>query len=78
MVMTQMNVHEAKTHLSKLLDQAIAGDGGGQPREHPHLRENILSAMGNIKHDRLLDTRWLDTESAPATEPELLPVLEDA
>jgi prevent-host-death family protein len=26
MVMTQMNVHEAKTHLSKLLDQAIAGE----------------------------------------------------
>jgi prevent-host-death family protein len=24
--MTQMNVHEAKTHLSKLLDQAIAGE----------------------------------------------------
>jgi prevent-host-death family protein len=26
MVMTQMNVHEAKTHLSKLLDQAMAGE----------------------------------------------------
>jgi prevent-host-death family protein len=24
--MTQMNVHQAKTHLSKLLDQAIAGE----------------------------------------------------
>jgi prevent-host-death family protein len=24
--MTQVNVHEAKTHLSKLLDQAIAGE----------------------------------------------------
>jgi prevent-host-death family protein len=24
--MTQMNVHEAKTHLSKLLDQAMAGE----------------------------------------------------
>ena len=23
--------------------------------EHPHLRENILSAMGNIQHGRLLD-----------------------
>lgn len=29
-------------------------------REHPHLRENILAAMGNINHDRLLDTRYLD------------------
>jgi prevent-host-death family protein len=24
--MTRMNVHEAKTHLSKLLDQALAGE----------------------------------------------------
>ena len=35
--------------------------------EHPHLRENILSAMGNIQHGRLLDTRYLDTEE-PETE----------
>jgi len=26
MVMTQVNVHEAKTHLSRLLDQAMAGE----------------------------------------------------
>ncbi len=31
-------------------------------RETPHLRENILSAMGNINHGRLLDTRYLDLE----------------
>ena len=31
-------------------------------REHPHLRENILSAMGNINHGRLLDTRYLDPD----------------
>jgi tRNA 2-thiocytidine biosynthesis protein TtcA len=50
--------------------------------EHPHLRENILSAMGNIQHGRLLDTRYLDTE-APEIEPEfsrggsaILPVLQ--
>jgi len=49
--------------------------------EHPHLRENILSAMGNIQHGRLLDTRYLDTEEAATEEeiavgsPELLPVL---
>src|SRR5882724_5125898 len=49
--------------------------------EHPHLRENILSAMGNIQHGRLLDTRYLDTDK-PDTEAEftvggskLLPVL---
>ena len=31
-------------------------------REHPHLKENILSAMGNINHGRLLDTRYLDPD----------------
>jgi tRNA 2-thiocytidine biosynthesis protein TtcA len=51
--------------------------------EHPHLRENILSAMGNIQHGRLLDTRYLDAEE-PEAEPELsvggsklLPVLHE-
>jgi len=52
--------------------------------EHPHLRENILSAMGNIQPGRLLDTRYLGSED-PEPEPEftvggseLLPVLHDA
>jgi tRNA 2-thiocytidine biosynthesis protein TtcA len=31
-------------------------------RETPHLRENILSAMGNVNHGRLLDTRYLDLD----------------
>jgi tRNA 2-thiocytidine biosynthesis protein TtcA len=49
--------------------------------EHPHLRENILSAMGNINHGRLLDTRYLnpeeeDEERQPVSE--LLPILQDA
>ncbi len=43
--------------------------------EHPHLRENILSAMGNIQHSRLLDTRYLDEAEQTDSEPELLPVL---
>jgi tRNA 2-thiocytidine biosynthesis protein TtcA len=54
-------------------------------REHPHLKENILSAMGNINHGRLLDTRWLDPDGevdsdaeAPAAAPELLPILQPA
>jgi tRNA 2-thiocytidine biosynthesis protein TtcA len=47
--------------------------------EHPHLRENILSAMGNINHSRLLDTRYLDPEADDeAVTPELLPILQDA
>ncbi len=55
-------------------------------RDYPHLKENILSAMGRIEHGRLLDTRFLDTEQteadaeadreAPAAS--LLPVLQDA
>jgi tRNA 2-thiocytidine biosynthesis protein TtcA len=52
--------------------------------DHPHLRENILSAMGNIQPGRLLDTRYLDT-AEPATESEftfsgsgLLPILHEA
>jgi len=52
--------------------------------EHPHLKENILSAMGNINHGRLLDTRYLELENDDEAEPEtefavtgseLLPVL---
>jgi len=31
-------------------------------REHPRLRENILSAMGNLDPGRLLDTRFLNLE----------------
>jgi tRNA 2-thiocytidine biosynthesis protein TtcA len=52
--------------------------------EHPHLRENILSAMGNIQLGRLLDTRHHDVEEPLAEEEltvggsELLPVLHDA
>jgi tRNA 2-thiocytidine biosynthesis protein TtcA len=47
----------------------------GWETEHPHLRENILSAMGNIQHSRLLDTRYLDETEQIESEPELLPVL---
>ena len=41
-------------------------------REYPHLKENILSAMGNLETGRLLDTRYLnleggESESAPPT-----------
>ena len=39
--------------------------------EHPHLRENILSAMGNIQHGRLLDTRYHDAGDDPAIEEEM-------
>ncbi len=38
--------------------------------EHPHLKESLLSAMGNIETSRLLDTRFLDLEAnSDETEP---------
>jgi tRNA 2-thiocytidine biosynthesis protein TtcA len=38
-------------------------------QEHPHLKESLLAAMGNLETDRLLDTRYLDLENGPG-EPE--------
>ena len=31
-------------------------------KDHPFLKETLLSAMGKIEHGRLLDTRFLDLE----------------
>jgi tRNA 2-thiocytidine biosynthesis protein TtcA len=36
----------------------------GLEQEYPHLKENILSAMGNVDTGRLLDPRFLDAERA--------------
>ncbi|MBI3666173.1 MAG: PP-loop domain-containing protein [Acidobacteria bacterium] len=46
-------------------------------KEQPHVRQNILSAMGNIDTRRLLDTRFLslDAETTEAGEPDLIPIL---
>src|SRR5690242_8124423 len=33
-------------------------------REYPHLKENMLSAMGNVDTGRLLDPRFLDLDEA--------------
>lgn len=45
--------------------------------DHPHLKENLLSAMGNIDPSRLLDTRYLelDADRVPESEPELFAIL---
>ena len=48
---------------------------GELEREHPHLKENILAAMGNVDTGRLLDPRFLDLEAA--APPELLPIVTD-
>ncbi len=36
---------------------------GNVEKEYPHLKETLLSAMGNIETQRLLDTRYLNLES---------------
>jgi tRNA 2-thiocytidine biosynthesis protein TtcA len=33
---------------------------GGLEKDYPHLKETLLSAMGNIETDRMLDPRFLD------------------
>jgi tRNA 2-thiocytidine biosynthesis protein TtcA len=43
-------------------------------REYPHLKENMLSAMGNLDTGRLLDPRFLDLE-APRVNKEVFPIL---
>src|SRR5437016_1254276 len=41
--------------------------------DYPHLKENILSAMGNLDTGRLLDPRFLDLEAAEPRE--LFPIV---
>ena len=43
-------------------------------KEHPDLKHNMLSAMGNLHPDRLLDTRYLHSADE-APEPELFPIV---
>jgi tRNA 2-thiocytidine biosynthesis protein TtcA len=45
--------------------------------EHPHLKENMLRAMGNLDTGRLLDTRFLNLDGNEGADPapELLPIL---
>jgi len=52
---------------------------GELERDYPHLKENMLSAMGNLDTGRLLDPRFLNLEAAGPAEPaaELLPILGD-
>src|SRR6202051_2594480 len=42
---------------------------GELEKEHPRLKESLLSAMGNIQTDRLLDTRYL-RDDGPVETPE--------
>ena len=52
-------------------------------QEHPFIKENLLSAMGNIELQRLLDVRYLDSDASEpeVSEPEvntLFPVLTES
>jgi len=50
-------------------------------QDHPFLKENLLTAMGNIDHSRLLDTRYLADDAGGKSQPpspsrsELFPVV---
>jgi tRNA 2-thiocytidine biosynthesis protein TtcA len=43
--------------------------------EYPHLKENILSAMGNLDTRRLLDTRYMDLDGTEPAAEETFPIL---
>ena len=47
-------------------------------KDHPHLKDSLLSAMGNLELSRLLDTRYLDLEGGKhSAVTELLPILNE-
>jgi len=51
----------------------------GLEAEYPHLKENILSAMGNLDTGRLLDPRFLDLEGTDSASeaPEMFPIVSE-
>ena len=53
---------------------------GGLEKEYPHLKESLLSAMGNIDTGRLLDPRYLplDVEEVEDHAAEAFPILQDS
>jgi len=54
---------------------------GGLERDYPHMKESLLSAMGNIEPARLLDTRYLpldDETAVAAPAPHPFQVLDDS
>lgn len=49
-------------------------------QDHPFLLENMLTAMGNLVPERLLDPQYLDLDGTKASSPEqeLLPILTES
>ncbi|MDQ6663617.1 MAG: PP-loop domain-containing protein, partial [Acidobacteriota bacterium] len=46
--------------------------------DYPHLKETMLSAMGNVDTGRLLDPRFLDKEDALPLAPQAFPIFGEA
>ena len=46
-------------------------------KEYPHIKENMLSAMGNVDATRLLDPR-LSARLSGVDAPELFPILSES
>lgn len=58
--------------------KSIRGLFSGIEKDYPHLKETLLSAMGNLEPERLLDPRYLDLDGHKPVEIEpLLPILSD-
>ncbi len=49
----------------------------GLEQEFPHLKENILAAMGNLEPGRLLDPRFLDLEGREKPVAEHFPIMNE-
>jgi tRNA 2-thiocytidine biosynthesis protein TtcA len=47
-------------------------------QDYPNLKSTLLTAMGNVKLSRLLDTRYLDAEGGPAGGTEAFPILDQS
>ena len=48
---------------------------GELEKDYPHLKESLLTAMGKIETDRLLDPRFLDLDGATQPVAETFPIL---
>lgn len=46
-------------------------------KDYPHLKETLISAMGNLETDRLLDPRYLDLDGTVERKGAALPILMD-
>ena len=64
------------SHRTGTVRRSLRGFLGEMRAENPHVLENLLSAMGRIDTDRLLDKRFLGNDSPlPQAEPEPFPIL---